>query len=366
MKKYIVCLAGFFVIFAGSLLGYPLNGKAESMDFEVTPVFPENQLAKGVNYFDLLLDKKESRTIAVRVRNLTDAEKTITVEVNPAFTNYNGVVEYLDLAIDEDRVPFSIKEAVTVQKEWKIGKGETEEIPLKIQMPNISYDGVVAGGIRISDITPDAESKKTAEDDEETDSSSNLVIRNNYKYVIALLLRENEKEVTPDVKLGNVSFQAINGSDAVGVEIENTSNTYIHDVRVEASIKKEGEKTGFTSEKSGMKMAPSSTMTYPVPVDSDLAAGEYLVTLTAYAIQDNEGKYKSEDDETYRYKWNFDQIFTLEETVVKGSSKNSSFIPKTSGWLYLLLFVILTACFAGAGIFYQKRKGRKTAAEKQQ
>lgn len=344
---------GWLIFLAGVLAVNAVPAKAEDMDFQVMPVFPENQQVQNVNYFDLLLQQDAVQTIRIRVKNLSKETKKIHVEVNQAATNYNGVVEYLDQSVHEDKAPFPIKDAVAFQETWTLKKGETIEIPFKLTMPDIAYEGVVAGGICISDMT----SADAADD-------SSVVVRNKYRYVLALLLQTDTQTVAPKLDLGKVSPQTINHSDVIGVDLENLANTYVQDVRVEAAVSKEDEGLNFVSEKSNMKIAPSSTFTYPVPVAEDLPAGDYRVVLTAYAQQEDKGEHKAKDGKRYRYKWHFDKQFTLQETVIKGSSKPSTFVPKKNYGLYLILFLLLTGCFAGIGRFYQRRKKPKTFVEK--
>lgn len=327
---------------------------AEGLDLGVTPLMPDNQRTEGVNYFDLLLDQGQEQTVKLLIENSGDSERVVNIQLYPATTNYNGVVEYSDAERDESRVPFDIKEAVTFQEKWKIGANETAEIPIEIQMPEVAYDGVVAGGFRITDETPILEDSTEVT----TDSSSrSMAIRNKYTYVVALLLSQNEAPVAPEIELGQMSLQAINNKNSIAVNLENLANAYAQEVRVEAVVSQNGGDVSFTTEQSNMKIAPASTLIFPIPVDEDLPAGEYQVSMTIYAETNPEGEYQAGGN-SYNYRWELTDTFAIEERIVQGSNHSEVLTEKNNQWIYWLLFAGLSIVFIVVGILFQKKRIR--------
>ncbi len=49
--------------------------QAKTMDYSVNPILPENQVKKGVSYFDLLLEPDKQQTLEVELENLTEKSK---------------------------------------------------------------------------------------------------------------------------------------------------------------------------------------------------------------------------------------------------------------------------------------------------
>ncbi|BDQ63724.1 hypothetical protein EfsSVR2332_38020 [Enterococcus faecalis] len=60
-------------------------------------------------------------------------------------------------------------------------------------MPKDSFDGVMAGGITLKE--------KKKETTTSADQSKGLAINNEYSYVVAIILQQNETKVQPDLKL---------------------------------------------------------------------------------------------------------------------------------------------------------------------
>ncbi|MHC5372214.1 DUF916 domain-containing protein [Enterococcus sp. LJL120] len=362
MKKKFWSRALLAAIVLCGLLGTGQRVFATSagLNLLVSPLLPDNQITTGVNYFDLLLEKGEEQTVTVVMNNPTDQDRVISIQVNPATTNYNGMVEYEKADPNEDLVPFDIRDAVEVEQEIELKANETIDVPVTIKMPDVDFDGVVAGGLKIREITEDTEATEESEeataDSSVDEESRESVVTNTYSYVIALLLNENESEVAPEITLGGMALKNIKNQDVIALELNNEANAYAQDVRVEANISLEGGDVSFTSEQSGMKIAPASTFNYPVEVDSDLPAGDYLVETVVYSEAAEDGAYEARDGTTYNLRWELSQTFTLEERIVQGNSDTGSFIPKNHNWIYWTGFVGLAASFAGMAFYLQHKK----------
>ena len=80
-----------------------------------------------------------------------------------------------------------------------------QKLDLKVKMPNEAFNGQIAGGITFS---------KEGQNDKEEDSEG-ITVKNTYSYTIALLMRQNDNEVSPDLKLKTVSPSQINGRNVI-------------------------------------------------------------------------------------------------------------------------------------------------------
>lgn len=331
------------------------------LNLTVSPLLPDNQQTTDVNYYDLLIEPGGTQTVTLMIDNNTDRERIIAIELNPASTNHNGMVDYIPIDPNKEWVPFDIREVVTVEKEIKINANESVDVPIEIKMPETTYDGVVAGGLKVREILTADEENEDAVKESTSDSSGDESYRsssivNSYTYVVALLLRQNETVVTPEITLGGMALTNINNQDAIGIDLDNVRNTYVQDVCVEAEVSLEGGDLTFTSKQSGKKIAPASTYTYPVPVDADLPAGEYQVKAVVYSEKAEDGEYEASDGKKYKFRWELNQTFVLEEKVIQGNKDMNTFIPKARRWPYVLGFVGLGGSFAGIAFYLQSRK----------
>ncbi|MHC5247463.1 DUF916 domain-containing protein [Enterococcus sp. LJL90] len=345
---------------------------SSGLNLLVSPLLPDNQLTSGVNYFDLLLEKGAEQTVTVVLNNPTDQDRVVAIEINPATTTYNGTVEYEDKEPNEDLVPFNIRDAVEVEERIELPANQTTDVPVTIKMPDVTFDGMVAGGLKLREITEETAKSETSVDsaekstddttaDSTTEStlaveSRESVVTNRYTYVIALLLSENKAAVAPEITLGGMSLKNVNNQDAISLELVNEANAYAQDVRVEATISLEGGDESFASEQSNMKIAPASIFNYPVEVESDLPAGDYLVETVVYSEKAEDSAYEASDGQRYSYRFELSQTFTLEERVIQGNSDAGSFIPKNHHWIYWVGFVSLAGSFAGVAFYLQHKK----------
>ena len=140
-------------------------------------------------------------TLTVDLRNDTDKEVVIEAQINSATTNGNGVVEYSKNEIKPDEtLKYNIKDYVEAPEEVTLKPQSAAEYKVKIHMPNEKFAGVIAGGITFKE-------KKTTDQTNNISSDKNdkgLAIKNEYSYVVALLMRQTTENGSPDLKLQRV------------------------------------------------------------------------------------------------------------------------------------------------------------------
>jgi len=184
----------YATVIACMLFGWiGVEAHASEFNFAVTPTIPENQVDKSKTYFDLKMAPGAKQTVEIQLRNDTDEDITIENTVNSATTNLNGVVEYGQNGIKPDKtLRFNLKDYVEAPKEIILPKHSQKTLPLTITMPKDSFDGVMAGGITLKE--------KKKETTTSADQSKGLAINNEYSYVVAIILQQNETKVQPDLK----------------------------------------------------------------------------------------------------------------------------------------------------------------------
>ncbi len=159
-------------------------------------------------------------------------------------------------------------------------------------MPNESFDGQIAGGITFS---------KEGQNDKKEDSEG-ITVKNTYSYTIALLMKQNENEVSPDLKLTKISPGQINGRNVINVNLQNPTMAYINTMNVKATIKGITDSDiAYYYSNPMMQMAPNTNFDLPMPtsnqsaatrVSEPLKAGKYRLQLIVNARTDSQENMK--------------------------------------------------------------------------
>lgn len=314
-KKQIVLVVLFTMMLLG--LQLPIQANASVLNFSVEPVIPNNQVDKQHTYFDLKMAPSKEQTLVVRLKNDTDEEVVVNTQVNDAKTNMNGVVEYSG---SKDKLDSSIKYKVT-----DIMKAENKEviIPAKgkadakftVKMPSEIYDGLIVGGISFEE----KEKKET----KKKKSKKGMAIENKYAYAVAVVLRETDNALPPNVKMSNVRATQVNARNAIRLDLHNTQPIFLNKVSIDARVTEKGKKeTLYKRSDEGMQMAPNTIMDYPILLNGkELKPGNYTLHSTV----------KSKDG-----KWNFSKNFKISAEQAENYNKKDVTIEKKDHtWLYV-------------------------------
>ncbi|MEB5953221.1 WxL protein host-binding domain-containing protein, partial [Enterococcus innesii] len=121
----------------------------------------------------------------------------------------------------DETLPYDMADLIEVEKEITIPKQSQITLPLKITMPSESFEGVIAGGLTLKETTEETD---TADSEEE----QGLAIKNEYAYVVAILLRQNTAEVAPDLKLLDVGPGQVNSRNTINVTLQNPEAAYLN------------------------------------------------------------------------------------------------------------------------------------------
>ncbi|QEA53820.1 DUF916 and DUF3324 domain-containing protein [Loigolactobacillus coryniformis] len=316
---------------------------ANELTFGVETNLPDNQLTKNVNYFDLKLDPGQQQTISVTITNSTNKEVKLKPEVNAATTNLNGVVEYTKTKTKADASRrYSLADYVRPeQRTVTVPAQQKKQLNLKVTMPRSQMNGVIAGGLRLQDQNA---TKQTAE------SSKGTTVQNQYAYIIGIVLHQNTKTVTPQMKLGKVAASQVNYRNVINTTLRNVTATYINQLTVKAKIYRQGsQKISYRQTNKGMQMAPNSQFAFPVRLNGQpLKAGKYTLDLVA----------TSKD-----HKWHFKHNFTIAGQQATKLNKRDVTIKPDYTWLYTLIGAVVLILLIGVLWFFNRRKLKAKEAE---
>ncbi|AQP53422.1 cell surface protein [Vagococcus penaei] len=356
----IFLMIGFIVFMFKGTTSY-----ASEFNFAVHPVIPTNQVDKNKTYFDLKMDPGQKQTVDVQLKNDTDKEIIVEATIDSATTNLNGVVEYGQNQIKpDDSLKYNIADYAKITKDIKIPAKDVIKVPVELTMPTDKYDGVMAGGITFKE-------KKT--DDSPQSKDKGLAIKNEYSYVIALLMRQNENTVEPDLKLLNASAGQVNARNVINVQLQNPVARYINQLKLTGEIIKKGDdKVKYIIDAESLQMAPNSSFNYPVSLDGKrLEPGDYQLKLTAYGNKSADGKNKvanaKGEELKFLNKWDFEKEFSISGEVAKKYNEKDVSIEETNHtpiyWIIglLLLIIALLLLFL---LWKKKKKKEQEMAKK--
>lgn len=253
----LIVVISFFLSY-GSVFADSLN----SFIIDIQP--PKKQSNSKLKYYDLVLEPNEKITLPIILTNTNSEEISLELSFHRGVNNMNGGIIYSDSSQGKsDSAPFEIEEYVELtEKKVSLKPNETKTIEAIVQMPDEEFLGVLAGGVYVKEV-----------------SSENFEgnIQHLFARELAILLRSNPTEVLPEVVIGDAYSQQVNGRNAIGLQIENISSTYIHNVEFTYSVEKDGKPLNLKESKT-IKLAPNTLMDFFIPLNGEkFEPGEYQV-----------------------------------------------------------------------------------------
>ncbi|CAD5900129.1 DUF916 and DUF3324 domain-containing protein [Carnobacterium maltaromaticum] len=273
MKKLVISIVMLLSIVGGFLTGYPQGVLANGANFSVNPILSDNQKTENISYFDFELLPKEKKTIEIEISNqqVTGKEMTYGIEVNTATTNINGVIDYTEKDRKQDEsLQISFLDIVTVEPTVTVPRGETVRVPIQIEMPDETFEGILLGGITVTEL------------DERSESEARQ-ITNKFSYSIGIVLSQGDVSPPIELNLLGVTKSQMNSRTIISGTIQNSVASIVSNLEVDARIyRKNQDKPLFHRVETGMRMAPNSNFDFGVGTnDQPLKAGQYVMNIVA-------------------------------------------------------------------------------------
>lgn len=342
MKKKFITLT---IILAASLGLMPANVTEASEDnigFSVRAVLPENQQAGVGGYFDLRMTPDQVQKIEVEVRNTSNEEATYDINLNQAYTNKSGFIDYAEKDVEADpSLTYKVNEFIDIPNEITVPAKSSGYIPLTISMPATEFDGSVMAGIQIL---------RNPNRGKDTGGQFSSV----FGYVVGLKLTENDNEVKRDLKMNDVRADITIRQSSIIANLQNPTMDAIGKMNYVGKIYPKGEKKNpfheFSYIDKNMSMAPNSNYDFAVQMgDKVLKAGDYVLELT---VTDGKGN-----------QWDFDKEFTITEEkasavnkiILPGSPENKAGLP---AWVYIIAGVLAGMITLLVGMLIKSHKRR--------
>lgn len=307
------------------------------LSFTVKTNVPINQIDKNNDFYQLKMVPGQKQTVTATVYNTTDTPTTVNINVQSASTSINGTIDYSKTLTSWDKsLKYKLNEIVSYPESITVPAGKAQDVAFTISMPKDSYKGILLGGITFNQV-----------DDNESKSSSNAAsIRNKYAYAVAMILKESDDQVTPNINLQSIKAGQNNGHNVINVNLQNDQSLLMSNVKVVAKIYSEkGKKPVYTAIKSDMQITPNSQFKYPVSLQgTPMQAGKYRLELAVTGTAYKEPKT-----------WHFSKKFTIKrqeafglnqsDVDVSANTNNHTNILIIIGIIFLIVIGILLILF---------------------
>lgn len=291
--------------------------------------FPENQIEES-GALKLKMTPGQTQTIPVKIRNLGSEELVLELSLNGARTNGGGGLEYGPSKFNKDSsMKFDLPDLAKIPEEITVAAKDEGFFDIKIEMPEIPFDGIVTGGVQLqSKNQPGAEGETTT-------------IVNKIAYLFGMTLQMTEKALEPKLELKKVYPELENYRNAIFLDVSNLQAMKIDGVTLDVEIMKQGSKdVSYSSKKNNMEMAPNTLMSYPVSLGgAPMEAGNY----TAHVLASAQGG-----------EWEWDKDFTITKEQADQFNQEDVNLVQEKGiewkWIALIVGVGIVTVGVGAGI----------------
>ncbi|CAD5896742.1 C-terminal membrane anchored cell surface protein [Carnobacterium maltaromaticum] len=331
---FIVCL----------LVGCGVKTYASELNFSVSPEIPENQQDKNKSYYDLKLEPGNKQELKVVLKNGTDKEVEIETSVSRATTNLKGVVEYGKTKDKKDEsLVYNIEDFVEIpENNVKIPPNESKELTIKVEAPEKTFEGIMAGGLTFKEVT---------KEEKVDEKNTGLAIKNEYAYVVGLVLHGENEDMPSEVNLIHVEAAQVNARNVINGTLQNPKAKYLNQVAVNATVTKEGSKEVlYETKQDTMQMAPNSNFQFPISLDGEpLKPGKYTLNMDVSSLTDS---------------WKLTKNFTIEKEVADKFNAKDVSIQEDHTMTYLSIG-LGTLLIIGVIIYFIYRHKKKERMRKE-
>lgn len=333
-------------LFSLFLFFFPSVAQAEeTLSFYVTPEFSESQIEGSTSYFDLNLDAGETENLSLKLQNASSEPIRVQVTPHTAYTNVHGVVEYgKDAQEPDNSLLFSLDELIDPSGVIELAGNETKTITVPLHMPEESFKGFLAGGLRITEVK---------EEQEETASNEEgVAIKNEFAYVIGVVVSNSRDSVQPDLDLLAVFADQLNYRNVISATIQNFTPTFVNRMAVEATVQRVGEdEVLYEASDEMMQMAPNSHFDFPISLEGDrFVAGDYVLKLRATSGEEE---------------WSWERTFTIEADEARSLNQADVTIDTRLNW-WMIGSIVMIVLLLGIVLYLIIQKKEARANEQEQ
>ncbi|MCC4121979.1 DUF916 and DUF3324 domain-containing protein [Lactococcus lactis] len=337
INKIAICFIFSLILITGfSTINYADDSSASDMGgFSIEGIPNENQLDKDSGYFYLKERPSQRDKIKIKLINTSNEEKNLEVKIVNANTNSNGIIDYSG-SLEDNKILHTPLTTILKPESIinKVPANSSVETTVDINMPAVSYKGVVMGGIVVS------EKEKNVKKD-------TGAIGNKYSYTLGVVLTNEDKVQlfsNVSVELQNVISRLSFGRKVIQANIINPNPYIFSKAEVKGAVYNEDGKTKIKENSlNNVSIAPYSALPFQIDWQKDdLKPGTYIF----------KGSVKTEENT-----WNFEKKFEIKTTEAKKINEESVFKVVLPIWfIYSGYLVILINIIGSFYIFIRKLK----------
>ncbi|TPR17604.1 DUF916 and DUF3324 domain-containing protein [Apilactobacillus timberlakei] len=322
MKIHKFLFAFFTLIFC--ILGFSNYVNAENnnanIPFNMNAIHPSNQINKSTSYIDALYKPGETQQLQVKVRNSSSATQHFIVSINDATTSNGLAIDYTKSKQKLIRSP-KISELVDGNANQAItmpGKS-SKVVTFDLSMPKENFKGIIMGGISVY------------KDDRYYQQSNNdnkgVSINNKFVYSTAVLLRNQNGNVLPDLKMVDAKQAPANDAPAIVTTLKNDKRNFISGVKTNSTIKDSNGKKVAESSTSLGQIAPISQFDLSTPLKETLSPGDYTL----------DGNASASDGQ----KWDWHKSIHITQQNFDNTQKNIVTNKKPFPWAMVIIISLI-------------------------
>lgn len=323
-----------------SMLVQAAKTPSNNIGFSVSAQLPENQLNQANSFFDLKMQSGQQQTLKVKIYNVTNRDIQVKTGIHTAYTNDNGVVEYLTVPKKFDQsLKYQLGKITTLKSNSivTIPANDFKVVEAQVKMPKTSFQGAMLGGWFFKKL----EGKVTSE------VTGSMNVRNQYAYVIGIKYSLGQAP-KPALSLAKISPGLVNHHQSTIAELRNTAAVMIPDISLETTVTdRKTKKVLKTVKKSGVQMAPNSNFHYGFLTGNEsLKAGDYHLRLVA--------KNKT-------HHWVFEKDFTITQAQTRLVARKSVESERLNPlWLVVIgaIGMLIAGGLIGWVVYLVKRRRR--------
>lgn len=316
------------------------------LNFSVRTITPESQFGDDKGYFDVELQPGETEELTLVVKNVRNIPIDLSITAHTAYTNINGVVEYGGETDQPDpTLKVEMKDLLDVEEEpIRLEAGEEKRIVTTLTMPQDEVEGLLAGGLQLSEVAQ--------EEEEEDSEDKGMQIINSFSYVIGVVASNDRTQtIVPELALLDVFADQINYRNAFSATIQNFLPTFVNELSVEASIRREESDTIlYRASEEMMQMAPNSNFNFPISLNGErFRSGTYVLNMTARSGE---------------HEWSWEETFDVTADEARRLNQSDVSVKDTNWWLIAAIVLIVIIISVLAYTTYKNKKKAKLMQEK--
>ena len=248
---------------------------ASTRDFEVRPMRPDNQRENGRTYFDLLVTPGLEQQLIIEIRNVSENDMTVLVEMITASTDNNGEIDYFSRGMIDETLAFSFEDLVSLeQNRYEIPAQSGVEVAIDLKIPDEVFEGVILGSINVV-----MEVEQAGRRDENTTNRPPTNVT-----AVTLVHDVNAEDIPADFALGDITTKYVNNRPTTVAHIRNTQPKVILGASATARIySQDGSEFVFEFEHSitNLGFAPNSVFQFAFSDDegNDIEPGNYTAVI---------------------------------------------------------------------------------------